>query len=82
MKHLKATELFLVRKEDDFIHCFWWRPCPFGPTLLTAVLSRDCVTLHDVTAYSTQLYRCRPVLPMTLLLIYSFCSQNSQRLKA
>lgn len=53
------------------------RPCTSELLLLTT----DRVARHDVIALSAAPYRCRPVLPVTLLLIYSFCSQNSQRLE-
>lgn len=78
-------EIFLLSsKEKKMQRCFesLLGPCPLRLLLLKTGLSGDYVTLHDVMAFSRQPYRCRPVLLRSLLLIYFFCSQNSQCLKA
>lgn len=48
-----------------------------GFVLLTTEPSGDCITPHDVMACSAQLCRCRPVMTVTLLLIYSALRQAS-----
>lgn len=78
-----AWSLSLI-KEKKMQRCFesLLGPCPLRLLLLKTGLSGDYVTLHDVMAFSSKPYRCRPALLRSLLLIYFFCSQNSQCLKA